>query len=346
MADTRNYSSEQLVQKFYQLEPGLQKVYVSTILKNALTNSTNQYLSLIYRDFTKEGIEVNKLVKDDFWSVIADRLKGEKVIIHYHWFQYSSRKFLKPVVLAFFWLFIYKLIGGKLIWTVHNRRPHIRRYGKFNHILRIFFEKLSYRNHVHCHCAVKEMAEILKADTNKFFVVPHPDYPVQLRARSESFSVLKNKYGQVSNVSQLQVQDQVYLMFGQIREYKGVLPVAQIFARLPEKANKKLLIAGSSKEAEYTRQLERLAQLHPGIILIPYFVPDEDESYFYGLADTVILNHQETLTSGAAVLAKNYGKKLLVPDVCCLSELQGENVQIFGDIQELDLFINRDYSVH
>lgn len=344
MTKTNTHASSQLIQRLRQYEPGLQKVYVATVLKKGLLNNTNQYLNLLYRKFNSEGIEVNKLANDDFRALVLGRLKGEKAIVHYHWFQYSSHKFLKPVVLTFFWLLIFRMTGGKLVWTVHNRRPHIRKYGKFNHILRIFFEKLSYRNHVHCHCAVEEMSAILKADTSKFFVVPHPDYPVQLCTRSESFSALKSKYGQVPNVTQLQAQDQVYLMFGQIREYKGILPVAQIFARMPGKTEKKLIVAGSSKEAAYTRKLEQLSLQHPGIILIPEFIPDEGESYFYGLADTVILNHQETLTSGAAVLAMNYGKKLLVPRICCLSDLEGEGVQVFNNMRELEKLMNHDHS--
>lgn len=344
MTKISTHASSQLIQRLRQYEPGLRKVYVATVLKKGLLNDANQYLNLLYQDFHAAGIEVDRLVKDDYQKVLFSRLNGEKAIVHYHWFQYSSHKFLKPVVLTFFWLLIFRMTGGKLIWTIHNRWPHIRRYGRFNHILRILFEKLSYRNHVHCHCAVEEMSRILKSGARKFFVVPHPDYSVQLRNREEAVRLLKNKYQQVRNVSQLVDRDRVYLMFGQIREYKGILTVAEIFARLPEQANTKLLIAGSSKEAAYTRKLEQLSLMHPTIILIPEFIPEEDESYFYGLADTVILNHQETLTSGAAILAMNYGKKLLVPRICCLSDLEGARVQIFDDMQELEKLIVQDHS--
>lgn len=345
MTKTSIHASSQLVQQFRQYESGLQKVYVCTVLKKGLLNNTNQYLDLLYREFDSEGIEVNRLANDDFRTVLIGRLKGEKAIVNYHWFQYSGHKFLKPVVLTFFWMLIFRMTGGKLIWTVHNRRPHIRRYGNFNRILRILFEKLSYRNHVHCHCAVEEMARILKANVCKFFVVPHPNYLVQMRSREEAFRLLKKKYAQESNMAQLKARDQVYLMFGQIREYKGILPIAEIFARLPEGTHKKLIVAGSSKEAAYTRKLAQHSLLHPAIILISEFIPDEDESYFYGLADTVILNHQETLTSGAAVLAMNYRKKLLVPRICCLSDLEGEGVQIFDNMRELEKLIIHDHSV-
>jgi glycosyltransferase involved in cell wall biosynthesis len=332
-------ASGRLIRQLRQFQPGLQKVYVGTVLKNALTTHNNQYLNLLYQKFATEGIEIERQVQDNYRVAIARRLKGEKSIVHYHWFQYSSSKFLKPVILTFFWLLIFRLVGGKLIWTIHNRRPHIRKYEKLNRLLRILFEKLSYRNHVHCHCAVQEMAEILKADQQKFFVIPHPDYPVKLRNREEAFSLVKEKYQQTPNVAHLQAEDSLYLMFGQIRAYKGVLPVAKIFSQLPGGAKKKLIIAGSNKEPAYTQQLEQLTLQSTAIILMPYFIPDEHESYFYGAADTVILNHQETLTSGAGVLAMNYGKKLLVPDICCLSELKNQNAQIFRNMPELSMLI-------
>ncbi|MEM9830581.1 MAG: hypothetical protein AAF944_08070 [Bacteroidota bacterium] len=333
MAKTSARSSVQLIEKFQQFEPGLQTVYVGTVLKNALTTNNNQYLNLVYQNFATEGVKVIKVLKDNYWEVVARKLKGERVVVHYHWFQYSSHKFLRPVTLNLFWLAIFRLLGGKLVWTVHNRNPHIRKYTKLNHLLRIIFEKLSYRNHVHCYCAVEEMSAILKAKTRKFFVVPHPNYPVQLRSRGKSFAVLKEKYHQMPNMRELQPKDEVYLMFGQIRQYKGILPIAEIFASFPERKTKKLIIAGSSKEATYVYKLEQLPQQHTNIILVPHFIPDEDEGYFYGAADKVILNHTEILTSGAAILAINYGKKLMVPDICCLSELEG--AQIFANQEEL-----------
>ena len=333
-------SSVKLIDQFRQFQPGLQKVYVGTVLKNSLTTHNNQYLNLIYQEFTSKSIEIERLVQDDYRTVIYRRMKGEKSVIHYHWFQYSDSKFLKPVLLTFFWLLIFKIMGGKLIWTVHNRRPHIRRYNKLNYLLRICFEKLSYRNHVHCHCAVQEMSLILKADPKKFFVVPHPNYPVLLRAKQESVSFLKERYSNIKNIEHLQPDDILYLMFGQIREYKGVLAVAEIFSRLLHDQGKKLLIAGSSKEPAYVDRLEQLLRQHPSIILVPYFIPAEDESFFYGAADVVILNHQETLTSGAAILSMNYKKKLLVPDVCCLSELEGKEVNIFTSMNHLEQLIS------
>ena len=176
------HPSLQFIRKFRQFEPELETVYVGTVLKNALTSHNNQYLELIYQDFSSKGIKTIRLIQDDYWAVIVKKLKGERSIIHYHWFQYSSRKFSRTVVLTLFWLLIFKMLGGRLIWTVHNRRPHIRRYTRLNRLLRIIFEKLSYRNHVHCYCAVEEVSAILKAKSRKFFIVPHPDYPVQLRS--------------------------------------------------------------------------------------------------------------------------------------------------------------------
>ena len=134
-------------------------------------------------------------------------------------------------------------------------------------------------------------------------------------------------------MDKLQPEDEIYLMFGQIREYKGILPVAKIFTNFSERKTKKLIIAGSNKEAKYVSKLEQLTRQHTTIMLIPHFISKEDESYFYGAVDKVIMNHKQVLTSGAAILAINYGKKLLVPDVCCLSELEG--VQIFTSKEEL-----------
>lgn len=336
-----NYASKELLKKFKEYQAGLSTVYVGSILKNSLTKDNNLYLDLIYMEHVTQGIKIKKVINDEFKKIIVRKLRGEKAIFHYHWFQFNSQKSIRPVIKTLLSLLIFRLIGGKIIWTVHNRYPHNSNFKSFNKLLRIIFEKLTFRNHVHCHCAIDEMSAILKARKKKFFVVSHPDYPVKVLTKEEAFENIIKKYSRVENMNHLAKKDIIFLMFGQIKSYKGILPVVDIFCKSNVNKNLKLIIAGRNKNSDYSNRIKEKVASSTNIIFIPEFIPHEDENLFYSLVHKVILNHQDTLTSGAAILALNYGKKIIAPNICCLSELNNEMVELFVTLNELeDLIMN------
>jgi glycosyltransferase involved in cell wall biosynthesis len=312
--------------------PECRDVYVVPLIRYKYKKS--DYLYLLYRDMINSTMKpnINSTSAFNHLRFVIAALMGNKVILHYHWLEFQDFRALfgMPYKLTCIWLF--KLFGGKLVWTIHNKQPHDRNFRRLNHIMRKRMAKKADALHVHCKTAIEIMSNHYGMSTEKFHVIAHPKYPSELIPRAAAIESLNQRFGIV-----IKSTDRIFLSFGQIVEYKQLCELVKMFIDLPK--TKKLLIAGPVKKGHlsYYRKLKKLiGKSNPNVIMLPNFISEDSVPEFFNAADFTIFNYSDILTSGGVELARSFQKTVIVPNAGCLTELKGDpEVIIFENQDEL-----------
>jgi beta-1,4-mannosyltransferase len=328
-------NEESLLNEYQSLCQGVTKVFV--IPKIPDSNKNTSYLYQLYKSFLNASspVRVDTFNPASLPKIFLSRLKAEKTILHYHWFEFENLKTFIGIKWKLFWIILYKILGGKIVWTIHNRYPHPNKYLSLNKKFRKLFARIANRLHVHCKSAVDICAEVLDVKKDKFFVVKHPEFPADIFGKDKAIKKLNQKYCN----NQLRINDKIFLMFGAIAEYKRIKEVVEIFKVLGEKD--KLIVAGFVKRwnQNYFNELKNLVD-NKRIFLKGSLIPDEDVPYFLNSADCVIFNYRNVLTSGGAELALSYKKKIIIPDSGCIREMKSSDIFKFdGDQKSLEKII-------
>jgi beta-1,4-mannosyltransferase len=321
---------DKLLAEYFSVEPDLKKLFVVPLIDFNFQKS--DYLYLLYEPYlNKKEFEVKSLSVYAHYKLITSRLKNENSLLHYHWLEFQDLKSLMGIIWKIKIIILYKLLGGKIIWTIHNRHPHRGKFLKANLMLQKFMSKRADRLNVHCSYAVELMSKQLEIDKKKFFVTPHPKFPAEIFPKEKSLAYLNVNF----NID-LKIDDQIFLMFGNIIEYKGIDSVIKIFSQMPEK---KLIIAGGVKKGSeaYYKALISLAENKNNIFIVNKKLTDAEIPYFFNSADYVIFNFKHILTSGGVVMALNYEKKIIAPHKGCLKEINNERMYFFDDTAGKDL---------
>ena len=273
----------------------------------------NPYNYLLYSQIVASGANVEEFSPT---SLLRQRYD----VFHIHWPELvlvhpsPIRSFVKTLLFLILikWL---KSRGTRVLWTVHNLQAHEAN-------LHLALSKILWPNFIRnvdacislSHAGQSQLQQTFVSLNNRsIFVVPHGHYrdiyPNQV-IRTEARTQLR-----------LPVDAQVITFFGQIRPYKNVLHLIQVFRKLKGE-NLVLLIAGRSRlSPEQEGELKAIAA-DPRVKLFLQFIPDEDIQLYLNAADLVVLPYQEILNSGSALLALSFNRPVLVPNRGAMSELQ------------------------
>ena len=323
-----------LLEEYLKLRSNLQVVYVIPMFTPEAGG--NNYLQLLYQPFNnqnnlKNSFKIQGISVSQYPTICFKRLKGEKSILHMHWYDFDSLKKLFFLLWRTWWILVYRLFGGKVVWTVHNKYPHYRRYRLLNKVLRFIMARIANRLHVHCNKAINIMSKVFRLKRQKFFVYPHPLPEATFIEQKTAQHELSKKYPQIS----FNENEKVFLIFGLIAEYKGIEEVIDVFAKIDKKA--KLLIVGKTrpKEEKYAQKIANKVQNMANVIFINEPIPQELVPLFFNACDAIILNYKDILTSGVYYLASSYNKTILAVAKGCLKEAKGDNVLLHEDISGL-----------
>ena len=326
-------NEEILLKEYQDLVHDVKKVFVVPLISFQF-KKTN-YLYLLYRKFIEGekdyGINIESLSVFAHPKIVLGRLKKEKSLLHYHWLEISDFQSLTGMVWKLFWISLFKLMNGKIIWTVHNIFPHSNNYIFLNRFIRKYMAKKADRLMVHCNSAIDIMAPVFNVSESKFFVIHHPEFPVEIVEKNKAIQILNQRFFS----GKIETNDKLFLMFGEIAEYKGIKEVVEIFNNLDEK--NKLVIAGVIKKGnrDYFKKVLESVKNKEQILTYIERIPDYDVPLFFNACDTAIFNFNNVLTSGSVVIALNYDKKIIIPAKGCLKELKGPNIVQFNNSKEL-----------
>lgn len=307
---------------FSEIRPDFSIVFINPIHLDG-----NEYINNLYKeidDKKKKGIRSRNLIK--YYFKYYSKL--DSCIIHWHWFQTNSISLLIINSWVLICLFIYKISGAKIVWTIHNLYPHSNKFKCSNKILRMLMAKLVNFIFVHGDSDIPKVTNAYRVSSKKIIVVKHPNYDVNKASKELAEFFFKNKY---PSISILEKTRPIILVFGQISEYKGILEIVENC----KTNNITLLIVGTTRkgEEEYLNQI-RLKK-NKDVIIINEFILDNDLPYFFAISDAVLFNYKEILTSGAVVLAKDYDKTVISINKGNIHEYLTGKDYLFENVREL-----------
>ena len=272
----------------------------------------NPYQHLLSKGLEQFSIKVNCKAKipSEIW-LFKNRTNFQVLHIHWPHMLYQQGKNIPLCFIRFTGkLILARLLGYKIVWTVHNLMPHDQLYPVIDYLVRLFIVKIAHSIIVHCGYAKDKVVKKFRRKKG-VYVIPHGNY-LEIYPSSNT----KEEARQILGIHNSAF---VYLFFGAIRSYKGVDCLVKAFNQLVDK-NVVLLIAGKCSDSE-EKILTRMTQHEKRIKLFLEFIPNEKVPLFFKSADVHILPFSEVLTSGSMILGLSFSIPVIAPALGCLPEI-------------------------
>ena len=302
-------------------------------------HSFNKYCSALVQSIQREGVNVQFISE---WTPTLPifrmlRTAGLPQVIHLHWIEtYTIKKtwwrsFIAST-LFICQLTLLKVLGVRIVWTVHDILNVDARFSDLDLKLRKLTAKLADAVIVHTKLAQKEMSRIYQLsqrDEWKIRVVPHGHY-IEAYPNSMSRREARNVLGLDGDLF-------VFGLVGYLRPYKGVLDLIQAFRRLAGE-DIRLVIAGMPFDKVFAHEIQEAVRGDTRIQLYLNFIEDERLQIFMNALDVLVFPYHRSLTSGSLLLAMSFGKAVIAANHAAIRETfsaDGGLIYSPGDLQEL-----------
>jgi len=279
----------------------------------------NAYQTLLAGALQKLGVNVVFGQVSFVFSLLRSaRYHWKPDIVHMIWthpFFISDSSLITLIKLLLFILdvVIVKLLGIKIVWTVHNKYNHEERHVRLDLFNSRILAKIANIIKVESQGAESEIQKLFKiSNTSKIITIPEGNY---IDAYPNTISTVSSR-----QALKLSGDDLVFLYFGQIRPYKGVLELIDAFRRL-DAPQTKLLIAGKPYNNEIAEDILKKCDENENIKTIFTFIPDKEVQIYMNASDVVVLPYRDILTSGAVILAMSFGKAVIAPAIGCIPDV-------------------------
>jgi glycosyltransferase involved in cell wall biosynthesis len=256
-------------------------------------NFQNPYQSLLYSAFKAHVVPV-RLDK-----VLRYRKFGLGSILHIHWDEVIIPKSdQQKADSAMQVIKQFHNSGGKIVWTIHNKFPHeieteIEKECFLSN--RAFLCKYADKIHVHNYYSRDYLIENFDVDQNKVIVVAHPSYL---------------EWYCVAEIAKKFYEKKHFLLFGNMRGYKGFDLVSEAFSKVMMTENiAELHVAGHGADLLSNQGL-------PSNLPIKFtggYISDQQVQEFYTSSDFAIFGFKAILTSGSVILAISFGVPPIAP---------------------------------
>jgi len=257
-------------------------------------------------------------------------------IVHLHWLHrfYHERDAVRSLLKSIKFiigLLVLKLMGKKIVWTVHNLESHEASYPLSDRVCNYCVAQLADAIITHSKAAREKVEEKFNVKSlDKVFVVPHGNYITCYKnqiSRQEARKILGIPESSV-----------VFLFLGLVRPYKGVSELLQAVKEL-NSDEVYLIIAGKSRDNELVYKIHRGIGDSENIKFVPKFIPDDEIQVYMNACDAVPLPYRDFLTSGAVLLAISFGRACIAPRKGFIGEvLDNEGSFLYAPEAEDGLF--------
>lgn len=264
----------------------------------------NMYTDIILEGLRKRKFEIIPL--DDFFSNYRD-----VKIIHLNWYENiaSLLNFLNKTTK----LIVFKILGKKIVWTMHNKEPHDNKKPSLQKAFRnllIFFADTII---IHSLDSKGELSKKGKKIIDKTFYLPHPDY-IDVYGHTNGIS------STVANKTSLNL-----VFVGLVRPYKNLELLIDCVSKFGDKV--KLTIAGKPKDDEYANSIREKAGSNPNIELDLRFIEDNRLISYIQHSDLVVLPYKmnSVLNSGTVILSFSYGRSVICPNIGTINDIHDKS---------------------
>lgn len=292
----------------------------------------NPYGPLLARAMAGLGVELEAGYDGDLCESWLTDNRDRVDVLHLNWPSYmyntadlgeSVRKCSELIG----HLTLARSMGYRIVWTVHNLYPHERPHPGLDRLARLSITQLATALIVHCEYGRGQVAAHFRR-TNGVFTIPHGHF-IDVYENTTSRDEARRELGIVDDAF-------VYLFFGNVKRYKGVESLLEIFSRLPGERLRLLLAA--KLNSDYSAEVVDRARAGDPRILTQTaeFFPDEVLQLFFNAADVMVLPFVDMLTSGSAIAAMSFARPVIAPGIGCLPELLDDSSGIIYDARSGD----------
>jgi glycosyltransferase involved in cell wall biosynthesis len=288
------------------------------------TAPANPYLDLLYGALDAHGLERAEDAEFTFGWLRSARRRVRTIHVHWPEGLYRVSRQLPPgaagaaraLKLALFAgrLAAARLLGYRIVWTVHQPLPHERTAGDLPAAR--LLARLAHALIAHDETTSRRVVDVLGANPRRLRIVPHGAYS----------GVYAETVGRAATRRALGIADDefVFLSFGELRGYKALDCLLDAW-RLASAPTARLVIAGNPKDPKLAELLRERAAEDPSIVPLLQHVPDEDVADLYAAADAAVSARSDGGTSGSLVLALSLGVPVVAADTETAREVLGGN---------------------
>lgn len=283
--------------------------------------SDNPYQTLLAEALTSQGSTVQFPQGYRRVFPLWRALKQSEIpfeVLHLHWINpyLKGKTFWVRLVYSIKFLidvWLVKIAGIRIIWTVHNLIAHEALFPKLELWVQRQLVQQIDNVIVHHKTAHNTVVQLYGVASEKVKVIPHGHYRTVYGPAIDKSSA-RQQLG-------LSLQKKVYLNFGMLRPYKGIETLlevwreGQLFLRQTT-----LLIAGKPKDTAYEQIIREMVTNIDTVILHLKYIEDRDIPLYFSAADVVVLPFNNLLTSGSLLLAMSYGKPIIAPRLSGIPE--------------------------
>jgi beta-1,4-mannosyltransferase len=236
--------------------------------------------------------------------------------IHQGTFPFRNRRrliALPRVCIAASLIWLGKVRGARLVWSVHNLGSHEQYHPRLERAYLTWISRI-----VDFSIHMTESGR--QAAFARFSALAaRPSVVIPLMHFSETYGELPTRI-QARQQLGLGEKLRVVLFLGQIRRYKNVPELIRVFRELSDN-DLRLFIVGNPQDAALVQEIRNLAS-DPRITLSLKLAPVEDVKTFMAAASLVVAPYQEVLNSGSALLGLTHHRPVLLPNRGAMAELQ------------------------
>ena len=278
------------------------------VIFNPTLNKENKYIEIMVAPLRKRGFIVHAL--DDFFS---SKTHFQSIqLVHLNWFENvddssfrgAARSFARKMAV----LYVIRMSGKKLVWTMHNRTSHEKGTGWFSRTITRYLIRWSHKIVIHSKRS-KDIIERHHPDAlHKLFYLPHPDFI--------------GVYGSIPEETETIEAVPLRLLFvGAVKPYKNIELLIQVAAEFKDQVH--LTIAGKPNNPAYSQAIKQSAESAGNIQLIPEFIPDHELPQLMQRCDLLVLPYDlnSSLNSGTVILAFSYKKTVICPQIGTIEDL-------------------------
>lgn len=317
-----------------------QKAHFGVVVTPPITYSP--YLSELYGRLSG-AITIFQLMELTLQFLRLVRLRKKARIIHIHWLEYLYRHRVYKIrllnITVPYLLLTCKFLGYKIVVTMHNIRPHEPMLVD-SPMFKISLN-LSDKIIVHNRFCAQETFRIYGANLRqKITIIRHGNF-VSYFPNDISKPEARRRLG-------LESDQFVFLVFGNLRPYKGLEEVIEAFKMASQTARKiVLMIVGRPITKKYEDFIRSRVQELDNCVFKSEFVPDNEVQLYLNAADIGILNYKKVSTPGTLFLFMSFGRPVIVSDVPSVGEFESEDFCIFfkpNDVRSLHKAIMKAYN--
>jgi|GEM_PF-1982867 len=281
------------------------------LLVSMPTAWTNKYQLLLYKRAARHRFAVAGVTVPDALEYVS---WPGPVVLHAHWFAASFAGVHSETAAMARLEQVIDMVerfksqnDAKLLWTAHNVFPHGNRFPETFLALRqwIFrtFDAVHLMNDGH----LALLEDTFGVPPRATFTVPHMLYTGAMPGGVDRLAA-RAQFGFPHDA-------RVFGYFGSIQGYKGLGRLVESLLDLADRSDRPIrgLIGGIPSDTAVVRELQQQLGTRQDIRFLPRQIRDHEVPVLHAASDMMVLPYENTLNSGAALMAATFGIPFLMP---------------------------------